>query len=163
MEGELSHWHRLADRQSRSLQECMESNTSTEFLQWNAYYEVYEWQFAGPVVAQLALVASEVRQLTLTLEAVFGGKGTLPPLKDFFLTPELPVPGEELPSATEVDVEIDYDAGETAFDAYKPGAVEIGGELDEKWQKVNDSIKGELAFWASMIGPDGAQFKEGGE
>lgn len=153
MEGEALYWRRLAKQQARTLQECMQSNTSTEFVGWCAYFDLYEWEFLTKDQAQLALIASEVRRLGILVASIFGGKGDLPPLKDFILKRELPEPP---PSNVELD-----DAEWEPLEEEDKGGIEIGDPLDEKWQKVNDSINSEFAMMAALMG-GAAEYKPAG-
>jgi len=134
---------RLASRQHRTLQECKESNTSTEFVDWKTYFDTHEWDVVSKDQAQLAVIASEIRGLYLLILHIFGGKGELPPLKAFLLTKDVPEP----PAAPSPEIE-DAEWGEPE----EPDGIEIGEPLDDKWQKVNDSINSEFAMMAAFMG-----------
>ncbi len=158
MEGETVYWHRLAELQGRSFQECQDSNTSTEFVRWQVYFDLFAWKFTTKDQAQLAVVASEVRRLTLTLGAIFGAKDKLPALKDFFLEIETDKPAEPPPCELEIE-EVEWERPEPEAEL---SGIEIGQPLDEKWEKVNDSINSEFAMFAALLG-GGATYTPAGE
>lgn len=137
MQGETVAWFRLADRQRKSLQECMEETSSIEFLMWNRFYDQEDWHIPTKENCQSALVASEIRSLNLTLCKIFGKSGKLPDLMDFLLKPKR----DESPTIIEIE-DANFDNG------YGQPGIEIGvDELDEKWQKVNEQAKSEWSAW----------------
>lgn len=154
MEGEALYWMRLASRQARSLQECKEANTSTEFVDWKVYFDTYEWDTVSKDQAQLAVVASEVRRLYLLVLHVFGGKGDLPELKAFLLTKDVPEP--PAPPSPDSLEDAEWEEPED------PSGIEIGDPLDDKWQKVSDSINSEFAMMAALMGR-AVEYKPAGE
>lgn len=60
---------RLARYQNKSLQECMQTNTSLEFIDWCIYDQELKWQEKEKQDYYLAQIASEIRKLAVA----FGG------------------------------------------------------------------------------------------
>lgn len=54
-------WYRLAYRQHCSLQKCLNSNTSSEFIQWITELEEIEWTERTKQDHYMAQLAAEVR------------------------------------------------------------------------------------------------------
>ena len=76
---------KLARYQNKSLQECMQSNTSLEFIDWCIYDQELKWQEKEKIDYYLAQIASEIRRIA----TAFGGDKSKTSIQDCILLFEM--------------------------------------------------------------------------
>jgi hypothetical protein len=152
MTGERWCWFELADRQHRSLQECLESNTSTEFVDWMYYIQEKVRREAVQVSkqdyysAQLAAEIHNFRQmvgcwtknpkLVTTEDMLLKFKSSEQPAT--VSTDSVPPP-QTIETLPPKKPDIDMDDPESVREAMK----------NPYWQKVNSNAK---TVWAQRFG-----------
>lgn len=145
MTGEELAWLRIAHAQHTNLFDCMENNSSTDFIKWNKYLDGEEYYRKKKPDYSLARIAYEIRCFMKML----GDKRALPESLDEFIPQFESEPAEY--KLVKVVVEEakapDFESG-----GGKPG-IEIGdgAELPPKWQQVNAIAK---AQWGNLLGVD---------